>query len=490
MRHLIVLLAFSLSCCLLWAGYTHKHSRPVVRDLVFNAAEKSYDTANASTTEELAIKNAQAFAAAAVAHCSGSGGATAGNAPPTLSEIASVLAEAVASNRFCKEGVKEEADSYLATTKNDPAIPGSTGTTLEYHSTNGTPPGINLSERLFPSNVDTGSQPWTALLASVLMHEAGHVAAGHDSNTEDPELLAYEQEASFICCALSYAATLPNSGPITAVLCARLQSVANSYYCVYGGTGTIACAECTMLTINCESIPGVASAPSPVLPRPPVDPCSRIMDWTFYTTTRGLFEASLFPCNSELHITQYDDSGASQWEFDLSSQPEGTFRPLTMVAGRNAEVFVAGRIEGSTESAIYQIDFGWSGASPTLTTTLIYLGAAVGDILGLEYVKQLNNKLAVFDYTNAAVWYVDTTGVLAPVLVANPASHSALLGVRSMGKRGVKWGPSGQKQPALILLFQEAELLDVSSTNETVPTLLLTDILGDGTIDDAETILL
>jgi len=110
------------------------------------------------------------------------------------------------------------SEGYLATTNTEAPVSNDPGVTLEFHSSDGTSPGINLSDRIFPPNISYCSPEYIALLASVLMHEAGHVAAGHDTTTAYPEREGYELEAEFICCAIAYAATLPNSDSIIEVL--------------------------------------------------------------------------------------------------------------------------------------------------------------------------------------------------------------------------------------------------------------------------------
>jgi len=260
------------------------------------------------------------------------------------------------------------------------------------------------------------------------------------------------------------------------------------YYCAYGGTEIIGCAACSNLQIGCENPPAPQGPHSSNIPRQPINPCDQSSDWNFYSTPLGLFQATLLPCSSELRITQFSDSGAGQWSFDLTQQNEGTFRPFTMTPGRTAETYVAGRIEETMFTAIYRIDIGWSGGAPNLTTTIVSLGNTIGDIVGLEYAKQLNNQLAVFDYTKASIWYVDTGGVTPPTLVAESVSIPELLDVGSMGKRIVKWEIGGQQLPALLLLLQEDCLLDTSYQGGTNSTLFIIDSLGDGSIDDIETI--
>lgn len=351
------------------------------------------------------------------------------------------------------------------------------GESVTYQNTGGfpnTPPGININPALLNASA--------AELASTLMHEAAH-ARDRTLNPGSPEdeRIAYEAEAPFICCATSY---LINVKPVgweaaRAALCVRLLTV-NVLYCRNGGTQALQCSGCILPPFLCGTTPPIP--PQPVIPRDPINPAQLSPTTAIYGISAGMFRASLQPIGKSLYIVHSPDQQAGQWTLDISSQSEGTFQPLVMLRGDKAELYVAGRITESEQTAVYRFDVIWNGHNPSLSAARIYLGTELGDITAIAYTKPMNGALAVFDHTNARVSYLNiSTGNVQHV--ASYQNYPELLDMFGMVVNWTQRNPAIGRPAGVWLVLQPQQDVEIAESPDVVSVNIVDDNAG-GTVDE------
>jgi len=353
-------------------------------------------------------------------------------------------------------------------------------------------PGINLNPNMFPSE---GCAPTdVAILATILFHEGVHAERMHGNEgvvSVDNEKEAYQKEAAMLCCMMDLLVSTKPEGweDMVDTLCYRYWSISLFYSCRLGGDpGELPQCE------NCPSVPQwvfalwgggdqVSEAPPPqnLLPRDPIDPGEMNVARILHRNQLGLFTFDLFPLTKKAMVTLAGpNSGA--WEYDLSNQVEGDFQPLCMIEGLDGQAIICGRIEGASNSAIYRVSFSWSGTEPVLDSELLYLGNGFGDVTAVAYVYDLTGGLAVFDFTNAAVKYVNVTTGSVSTLVEADGLHSALLQARGMIADFVKPNQVLGTPAGLWFTLQAGQTLNFYDPNLT--WINVVDYGYDGTLDD------
>ncbi|MBC8369683.1 MAG: hypothetical protein H8E25_06770 [Planctomycetes bacterium] len=347
-------------------------------------------------------------------------------------------------------------------------------------------PGINLMPDAFPAG--PGSPTDVALLASILFHEGVHAEKMHGNKadaSDADEREAYIQENAMICCLISYLSSTQPDGfeEMTDALCVRNWVISVLYICKYNGDASS--------FDNCECPPPAwfewlcgtftpNSAPSPVLPRGPLPAAEMNIMSVSSRNSLGVFTATLFPANKSLLVSHYGKSSGS-YNFDLSTQTEGVFQPLCMI-GDDSGIYVCGRIEGGTEAVIYHCTFSWAGTEPTIQSSIILTGGGIGDITAAANITTLNGKLAVFDYTNAAIKYVDiATGVVTTIVSAD-GIHSDLLQARGMIADFVQADSALGTSAGIWFTLQAEQSINLLGAN--IFWLNVIDYSFDGTVDD------
>lgn len=342
-----------------------------------------------------------------------------------------------------------------------------------------------------PAILNENTPGAAARLASIIVHEAFHILSQHSVPvSEQDERAAYGYEAGFICCAISYINSadppLAFGDEMKEALCQQMRNVVYMYYCVFmGPVATLdwSCCDFEFDPYSCQFIlPPPSSATAP--PRPQLHPASLQAQFALQPTPIGLFEAALAPSTSSLTIllSSSQPGLGGSWSYDLKQQPEGVFTPLSLTNGNSANVYVAGRLEPSGESIIYDSNIDWNGREPVLNFDVIYRGTSFGDLVAIRNVKSINGCLAVFDYSMAQLSYVRISdGQVTPI-----ASYLQYPELATMLGMVVDFSPaSPQHGTSQALWFrlqqnQNVQHVDLSGT----VTVNVIDDHGDGSVDD------
>ncbi len=427
--------------------------------------------------------SAAAFAATVIQNCSGCGAN--GGTSSELEDAVKEVDESIQEDRYSTEGNAGMNERYLASTKTEP--PGSVGNEVLTYQTGGDPPNLNPGTNINPDLLDVASRlpgsASNAALASILVHEGAHVAGGHSAGDPYAECEAIQVEAEFLKCATAWASVNLTGLELQRVmdtLCARMERVANQYYCEEG-CGILYCvATACSLTIHCASqAPGIT--PSTVVPRPQIDAGALRATTLYYGTGGAFFSVTLYPCSDLLSVGKFDGVIQESWNLTIASQAEGDFQPLSIRLGRAGQLFVAGRLTGNQEPAIYRFDFGWTPSGPVYSPELIYRGFDVGDVLDMGFAQDFNNKLILFDYTNARLLYLD----LAEDNLLEIASYSEfpqILEMLCFATNLATDDPSGAPN-TLLLTMEPRDRFFPRPLYGGFAALSLWDRLGDGTID-------
>jgi len=152
-----------------------------------------------------------------------------------------------------------------------------------------------------------------------------------------------------------------------------------------------------------------------------------------------------------------------------------------MTAAEEEEVFIAGRLEDSSQSAIYRVEVHWDGQRPELSWSPVYLGSGLGDVTALAWYPELEGRLALFDYTHARLAYLSLEGGSVQILAA-PEKYPALLGMAGMWTR-LGLNADNTKVDTLTFYFQPTLVHLEPQANPGMKTLEFRDQDWDGTID-------
>lgn len=200
-----------------------------------------------------------------------------------------------------------------------------------------------------------------------------------------------------------------------------------------------------------------------------------------HRTERGLFTLDLFPTSKQL-LVSLAGSAPGCWPIDISNRTEGTFQPLTMLEGSPGQIYVSGRIEESGEAAVYRFTFAWTGSEPVLAAELIYQGKEMGDITAIANICDLNGCLALLDFTNASLNYLNIVDGGVTPLVAYDDAHPEMLHARGMIARLLPEDARSGLPPGLHFTLQREQ--SVSILAPVGFSLAVVDLAFDGTLDD------
>jgi hypothetical protein len=198
------------------------------------------------------------------------------------------------------------------------------------------------------------------------------------------------------------------------------------------------------------------------------------------------FSQVLCPTNrgryrDHLTISRYDGTTSNEWTFDITSQQEGTLLPFLITPGGTERVFLAGRIQETGKTVVYEVRIPWSGSRPVPAFTTLYYGREVGDITGLGFVDLAPGVLVVFDWTNARLSYLRIANGSVQHIADRIVYPDLSLMVGLHAEASLKM--SGTLSGVIILLQPVQVFLDNPESVPGMMELRFVDELADGTVD-------
>ncbi len=185
----------------------------------------------------------------------------------------------------------------------------------------------------------------------------------------------------------------------------------------------------------------------------------------------------------KLFIKRITPTQTESWEYTLSSLLPASVEATKMTSGRSRELFFSARNLVAGTGLLIQCDVGWDGSAPTLVFTTLAEQAEIGDVTAVQDMSELNNSIALFDFTNAKIWYVNKlTG--ASQMVASSIQVPELLNFQGM-LSGPLWDEAKTTLTGVdhwLGLSQNSILMNLGHEE----FLLLEDFNGDGSIDTAK----
>ncbi len=132
-------------------------------------------------------------------------------------------------------------------------------------------------------------------------------------------------------------------------------------------------------------------------------------DTAAFGFTNHSFQFIHAPNTGRLYVTRVSAAETESWEYLMSDLLDSGVQSVKMLAGRPRELFFAARNLSLGTGLLLHCDFGWNGESPTFSFSTLLESSEIGDVTGISDISAANNAIAMLDYTNAKLWYVDRT---------------------------------------------------------------------------------
>jgi hypothetical protein len=384
------------------------------------------------------LRKANDFAQAVAAACGGSGeegegsGGTAGNDPNNLDlqDIADELDSMLDNCDFCAEtegsSSFEGKDWAMAHRGSPPGVEDlGNGITAEtryapYDNPDSTGPGVNVHVRnlktlLADKTFEKCNPGDVAIVAGIMIHEAFHALNDYEGHGGVDEQDADKVEVAFLCCAIDVikadtSLTPEEMDAAVKAVCSRILDVQHDYCGNEGGTESIIPPTC-----DCEfSSSALRNWSDPVeLPEGILDRLESAELKYFKPTGRGFskqngsIQIDLFPEFQELDIVVKGQTDMKKWTFDMATILGQDWEALEMESTNYRNLYFACRNKASGVGSLVHCTIGWTGEQPGFQVVTLVESASIGDVSSMTDISEYQDAIALYDYTNAKIWYVN-----------------------------------------------------------------------------------